>query len=205
MPRWLTREGLVGVAGSSALFWYQEKEKVGPKWGVPGDIDIFACMDPDDFIGFMGHVQKKLIRSFHQFDLCFHVHTYIDPNKPIRIFDYRIWSLGITLSFVESPFADLHETAMNFDIDVCKVIHPIHGGGPQPCTRKVKQAIARKLATVTREFQVEENQVSDEDMARFTHTMARVRKYQIRGFIFEDMNGIGIRNDSDGNVIHPIL
>ena len=70
VPRNLTSGGLdakVSVAGSSALHWYQNKHRVGPKWKRPGDIDVFVCLDTWEFEEVMAKVHMKLNSSNHKF------------------------------------------------------------------------------------------------------------------------------------------
>ena len=53
----------VAISGSAALFWYQHRFDIGPKWKeMPHDIDVFVCGNNGrHFEIFMIHMEEEII------------------------------------------------------------------------------------------------------------------------------------------------
>lgn len=192
---------IVGLLGSSALCLFQEAEHIGPKWGNPGDFDIFvAGKHGETREAFEKYTQK--ISSSMRLAFCpgaafrlsgphvSEVYTRMNGKK-VRVKDYKFGPLlKARLSFIQCPDCkDLDDVAANFDIDICRVIVRIHSGRFM-VGRQVRGHIAENRAHVDPLVFCGSGQIQPRHWKCVMRTMERMRKYQKRGFTMDNSAGV---------------
>jgi len=188
IPRDVTRKDEVAVAGSCALFWYQEKNRVGPRWSSPNDIDIFVCGTEGrsklNFKIFLCAVEANLESlGVNILSSSYRESLYVHRDVPVSIVDYHLEGIPIKLSFVQAPLhLTIHDVVNDFDIDICRVVYHVHR---QSFT--VKNSDAESIAG--REFQVlpvlfrKRGEPCKWEIQRMKSSMVRMKKYSERGFM----------------------
>lgn len=131
VPREATKKNEIGVAGSSPLYWYQEKYQIGPKWTGPNDVDIFVAgywgRSRERFEILVDLMEERIVGAGYKCTRKDKFHPYACRSGLIRITDFAIKGLNQVVSFVQHPECDsVQEVARGFDISVCKVVYHIH-------------------------------------------------------------------------------
>lgn len=198
IPRQATRSHEVGIAGSCALHYFQDKKLIGPKWAVPNDIDIFVCgrygRSKASFFRFVESVHKSIISSGHKTSKVVKKHMYAHRNRLVWIIDVTIVGYSSTLSFVQSPCPTVEESAKRFDIDVCQVVYHIHTESFWVSSDHVVRHIKDKTALVKpimwNLFGIDDIGPGHFDSKKVCSTISRIQKYRKRGFRFKQADGV---------------
>lgn len=196
LPRECCAKGEVVIAGSAALHWYQEKERIGPKWKDPGDIDIFVAgplgKNKVTFVKFVRCILEAIRRSGHEI-LWSRVfkNPYCIRNRSVWIVDFKVSGIDMTFSFVQSPKCKkIEEVIAGFDIEVCKVAYHVHSETftiEAQTHMMIKHHLAVATGTI---FSCKGVGPDDFDQKRVLSTLKRIRKYTLRGFEFPCSGGI---------------
>jgi hypothetical protein len=196
----------VAVSGSAALYWYQRRFDIGPKWkGRPHDIDVFVCGNNGrNFDRFMIHMWEEVLYNATSHGLrlqnqVIRFNTYAHPSATIKIHDFYIVDNRDTrsrprefvLSFIESPFNTIQEAVDGFDINVCQVIYNI-AQDDFIVSNELRECIRSGTAALTCgiEFFKESGRPSDDEIMKLHSTLDRIIKYNRRGYTFCNVSGI---------------
>lgn len=195
IPKSCSVKNEVGIAGSASLLMYQEKHRVGPKWGPNGDIDVFVAgrfgRSETHFFAFVYRAFSILSRIGETPHLMDRYMSYGRHNLRFWVFDFEIPGVLGKISFVQSPDCDnLKEVVAHFDINVCRVVF-------NPCTKKfwcsrrVALDISKRAATVDGVV-FSKHGPTDDDIVQVTRVLNRMAKYGKRGFRFANGGGVSL-------------
>lgn len=196
IPEHLVSSGRVAIAGSSPLFWWQQMNRKGPDWrkNVPFDVDVFACLPDDQFIGLVNSLQSSIpLSRFDTFKA-----RYILKDRDLMICniilndvvpiedapDLLLPSRCITeISIVQSPQPNVVATISRFDINVCKVLYDFFSESFLLADASVANSITSGVAFMTLGYNPASEPSNDNyDKKRRHSAMIRRDKYQNRGF-----------------------
>ena len=198
-------KGIVGVAGSASLLWWQLKEtncNCNPgRLYIPGDIDVFVCGDDGkthkNFSCFVRGILKKAAKCGYIVEKStLKVNPHIVPDSSVHILD--VWILGLRnkISFVQAPQdLSMKDIVRRFDISVSKVVYNI-GSNRYIIPAAVKSNVEAQIASVA-SFCFLRSVPSNYERSRIGSVLARIKKCSGRGFEFIVYPNLGTTANTD--------
>ena len=200
-----TEQNKIGISGSSALFWYQDRTNQGYSWPfVPSDIDIFVCgtNGPREFLEIISGTRQRINGSNNRAaitDEHTEQNTYSHPGRNLLVTTLYIANLHrahpdrrYKVSFIQSPHHTLQQTVETFDIDICRIIYHIHRDYFELPDATTATHIANKNASLTRSILLFERagHPNHHEVKKACDTLCRMQKYSQRGYNFINTAGL---------------
>ena len=179
----------VAVAGSMALWWYQQKEETGPVWSIPDKVKVFVCLGVSKFDDFIENVSKTLkkLKIKHTKD---EVNSTSEVrNRVLLSVTFVVDYIDFKIVFIQSPFRNVTETAEQFDVNVSRIMYNIHTSEFLTWGH-VMYAVTNCTATAEPYTSPCGGTIDAFGEKKITAMVSRIRKYGDHGFRFSNGGGI---------------